>query len=239
LFAATSYGQAFEKGKGKAVIYFESNTKVIVRLDSHLLVQTKAPFLLKEGKYVIRAWAPTKQLFVDTISILQDRTTIVARRLKNTKAYNRYKEEVVMYKFKKTVTAFIPLPLTAAYSIYMWNQYSGNKKLMDSHLVNARAAAVNYGSATSTADISKYSQEYDSEKNSYEIYRAKNNQIVKTGAIVASTALVASAALLYVSKKVKRPAAYTETPMLTLNTIAVRSDYPNSCSLGVIININR
>ena len=239
LTSLRTYAQDFEPGKGKVVIYFESNTKVIVRLDSTLLMQAKAPFSLKAGKYVVRAWAPTKQLFVDTIHVLPNRTTLVARRLKNCAAYTKYKEDVVVYKFKKTVTAFLPFPLTLGYSVFMVNQFNENRKVMNQHLANAKAAAIYYGAATSGADIARYTQEYNIEKDSYETCRTRNNKIVKTGAVFISTALAASATLFYFSKKVIRPAAYTESPLLSLNNILVRSDYPSTCSLGVIWNINR
>jgi hypothetical protein len=231
--------QTFEKGSGKAVIYFEANTKVIVRLDTNALNQTKLPFSLKVGKYVVRAWAPTKQLFVDTISILDHRTTILARRLKNTKAYNKYREDVVIYKFKKAVTAFVPFPLALGYSVYMLNQYTSNGKAMNQHLASAKTAGVSYGKSISNADVVKYTQEYGAEKNSYEECRAKNNQLVKTCAIFIPAAWVTSAALFYLSKKIHRPAAYTEIPLLSLNAMSLRSDYPSSCSLGVNLTINR
>jgi hypothetical protein len=242
LFCLTTsafYAQKAAPGTGKAVIYFEPSTKVIVRLDSALLKQSKLPINLKEGRHIVRAWAPTKELFIDTIDIRASKTTLVARRLKNSEAYAKYKEELFAYRFKKTVTAFVPLPLTLGYSIFLAGEYSNNKKLMNQHLVNATADAANYAKPGSASDLNTYKLEYDNERNNYESCRTKNNRIVVVGAVTVSAALVASAVLLYLSAKYVKPAVYTETPMLSLNSINLKSDYPATCSLSISWNIKR
>ncbi|MGQ0828704.1 MAG: hypothetical protein ACT4ON_09945 [Bacteroidota bacterium] len=239
LMAVDNLAQTFEPGKGKAVIYFESNTKVIVRLDTTFLKQTKTPISLKEGKYVIRAWAPTKLLFIDTIRIYENKTTILTKRLKEKEEYTVYKKKLYIYKTKRVLTRFVAFPLTLAYSGYIvWN-YNENKKLMNEHLEKAKTAGANYGNSTSTENINKYREEYTIEKDNYERYRLKNNEIVKTAAIAISSALIVSAGLFYLSKKLVRPIAYTEKPLLSLNTISIKSDLNSTYSLGMVLNINR
>src|ERR1700749_801144 len=192
LNTTSTHAQEFEQGKGKAMIYFESNTNVIVRLDTTLIKQTTQLISLKEGKYIVRAWAPTKQLFVDTISIHENKTTIVSAHLKNTLEYSKYKKDLSNYKLKKIGYRFIPLPLTLGYSLFMLNKYDQNKKLMKAQLENATTAAANYANSSSTQDITKYTNDYYSAKADYEKYRIRNNQIAISATVCSSAAFVPS-----------------------------------------------
>jgi hypothetical protein len=237
LYVFNGFAQVPEPGKGRATIYFEPRSKVIVRLDTVLLIQSKLPVSLKAGQHIIRAWAPRKELFTDTIRILENKTTIVTRTLKNSEGYEKYREAMRAYRFKKITSAYVPLGLTTGYSIFTVIRYKNNKKLVDQHLANAQIDALDYSKPNSQDGVEIYQQAYVNEKNSYETYRLKNNQIVKTGTIVASTCVVASAALLYFSSKIIKPAAYSEVPLLSFNSINLKSDYPSTCSLGVILNI--
>jgi hypothetical protein len=228
--------QNFELGKGKAVIYFESNTPVIVRLDTLLWKQTTNLVDLKEGKYILRAWAPTKKLYIDTITIFESKTTIVTTHLKNTDEYNTYRQKQSSYKFKRLLTGVFPFSLTMGYSAIVFSRYQQNKKLMNQHFESASIAANNYENATSSYDVAKSKQEYDDEKIRYSYYRTINNKIATRGTVTIGAALVATVGLFYIYKKIKKP-TYTETPLLTLNSINVKSDYPTTCSIGCVWNI--
>ena len=234
-----SYAQLFEPGKGKAVIYFEPSESVIIRLDTALLKQSKLPISLKPGTYVVRAWAPTKELFIDTIIVREHLTTIVSRRLKDAKAYTKYREQLSSYRVKIALVDYVPISVTVVYSLCLAKSYRDNEKLMNQHLENARTAATNYSKLQSGVTSDLFSQQYNSERSYYEAYRTKNNQIVKMASIVGSTQLVASALLFYLSRKIIGPGAYTEDRLLSLNTVNLKSDYPSTCSVGVIFYFNK
>jgi hypothetical protein len=110
---------------------------------------------------------------------------------------------------------------------------------MNSHLENAKKAALSYGNPNSVSNLNNYKQEYDNEKKLYEQYRNKTNKIAKTAAITIPIGLAVSAAFFYLSTKIIKPKVYSETPLLTLNTININSNLSSICSVGVILNINR
>lgn len=230
--------QNFEQGKGKAVIFFEPNKNVIVRLDTLLIKQTSTPIILAEGKYVLRAWAPTKQLFTDTITIRENQTTIFTHHLKNSTEYSIYKKKLSRYKIKKISTQMLPIPLTLGYSAFMFTKYNTNNKLLNKHLENAKTASTNYENSLSIEDKDKYKLEYDIEKSNYETYRNKNNKIVKVATVSTSIGIIASAALLYLSRKIIKP-EFKEVPLLSLNTISFENDYTHNYSISIVVNINR
>jgi hypothetical protein len=234
---AVASAQSPTSDKGHAVIYFEPANTVIVRLDTALYKQQKLPLVLKEGKYIIRAWAPTKELFTDTMVIHANKTTIVARHLKDSEGYRKYKDERYWYIVHKTATTYLPIPFTLAYSIYLLDLYNSNKKIMNQHLQNANTDAANYAKPGSASVTDKYLQAYTIEKNNYETYRIKNNHIVAVAAISESAVVLTSAVLLYFSSKIVKPAPYTETPLLSLNNLQIKSDYKSSCSLALVLTI--
>jgi hypothetical protein len=235
----TVYSQGFEPGKkGKALIYFEPTT-AIIRLDTTFLKQTKKPISLNIGTYVIRAWAPTKQLFIDTIEIKENKMVIISRHLKNTKEYDEYRRKLSVYKNRKVFTKFLPFPLTLAYSGYTFWAYNNNKAIIKSHLENTQSAITRYQNAISISDIDASKQQYEDEKNSYEKYRRKNNILAKTSAIIIPTALIVSTGLYFLSKKFIKPQYIETKPLLSLNSINIKNEFPSTCSVSISMNINR
>ena len=236
---APAYSQKTAPAQGRAVIYFEPASDVIIRLDSALWKQSKQPVLLKEGRHIIKAWAPTKQLFVDTFFVQPGKTSIVAKRLQPTEAYRTYREQINSYHVKKAIFVYIPLPFTLLYSGFMAIKYSSNKKLMNQHLENAKTEAGNYAKQGPDAATAKALQAYKTEKDSYEGYRKRNNYLAVVACITIPAEIAATAVLYYFSKRIVRPAAYSETPLLSFNSFGIKSDYHTSCSMAIVLNINR
>lgn len=234
LFLSSIIG-AQETGKGKAIIFFGSNTPTIVRLDTALIQQSQKPFLLNEGKYVIKAWAPTKKLFIDTITIQEGKTTICVRKLENSDDYDLYKRNLNMYKLKIMGTRFVPFPLTAGYALFSYLRYNKNKKLGHEHLLKAQEAKRGYETSISVSNITKNYELYYEEKAQYENYIKKNNKLSVATSIIIPTGIVASAAIMYLSKKIKRP-AFSETKLLSLNSAGIEYE-SSSCSLSLIFDI--
>jgi hypothetical protein len=239
LCMATVYSQNTEPDKGKVVIYFEPSSTVIIRLDTMLWNQTKRPVLLTEGKHVLRAWAPTKVLFVDTFLVKASKTTIIARTLKESEAHRKYRDQMYVYHVKKSLTTFVPLSITVLYAGYMEFLYSNNKKLMNKHLDNAKAAEDTYAKPGPAAISNQAMQVYNNEKDIYEGYRDRNNHLAVIAAISIPAAALATAVLIRLSKKILKPAPYTERPFLSLSSFGLKSDYRSTCSLGFVLNINR
>lgn len=231
------YSQNFEPGKGKALIYFYSKTKVIVRLDTMLLQQVTTPISLKEGKYVVRAWAPTKKLFIDTIQIRENKTTIVSKRLESSKEYKEYERQLATYRTQKNCSKFIPFPLTLGYSGFVLWKYNQNKKNMNASFEKAQEAKVGYENSISILDINTYKETYNTEQSNYEEYRTNNNRLSKTATIIIPVALIGSTALYLLSKKLVKP-TYTEVPLLSFNSLNISREN-STTSLGVVLNINR
>ena len=231
--------QGFETGKGKAIIYFKSETPVIVRLDTSLIKQSSTPLNLKEGKYIVRAWAPHKQLFIDTITIKENKTTFVTQNLKNTAEYNNYYKQLNNYRTEKIVTEFVSYPIIAIYCVYASNEYNKNKKIMNQHYQNCQVAQNGYENSISVTDINMYKKQYSEEKANYEHYLDKNNKLSKTATIIIPSALVLSAGMFFAAKLIKKPAKYTETPLLTLNDVYILKESYSTCSLGVRLNIRK
>ncbi|MCW3104080.1 MAG: hypothetical protein JWO09_2520 [Bacteroidetes bacterium] len=228
--------QEIVQGKGKAIIYFGSPTPVTVRLDTALLRQTKNPILLKEGKYIVRAWAPTKELFTDTITITEGKTTICVKSLKNSEAYSEYRRELSSYKLKKAGARYVVLPATLLYSGFAYFKYRQNAKLMNEHLENAHIAKEGYEHSISLSNISMYKETYYSEKAIYESYIKKNNRLSTLSCVIIPAGIVASAVLIYWSGKLEKP-RYSETPLLSLNSISITREFDQDYSLSLLINI--
>ncbi|MCW3072143.1 MAG: hypothetical protein JWO44_2033 [Bacteroidetes bacterium] len=234
--SSETFAQELVQGKGKAIIYFESPTPVTVRLDTALLRQTKNPILLNEGSYIVRAWAPTKELYTDTITIKEGKTTICVKTLKNSEGYSAYLEELSSYKLKKTGACYVALPATLLYSGFAYFKYKQNARLMNEHLENAQSAKEGYEHSISLTNISIYKERYYSEKAIYESYLKKNNRLANLSCVVIPAGLVASAALIYWSGKLKKP-IYSETPLLSLNSISITREFDRDYSLSLLINI--
>jgi hypothetical protein len=224
------------QGKGKAIIYFGAPTPVTVRLDTALLKQTKNPIQLKEGRYVVKAWAPTKELYIDTITVKEGKTTICVKTLRNSDNYSAYLKERSSYRHKKAGLRYVALPATILYSGLAYIKYKSNTKQMNEHLANAKSAKDGYEHSVSVTNIGLYKDRYYTEKDSYESYLKKNNTLVKASWIIVPTGVIASAALIYISRNMKKP-VYSETPLLSLNSISITREFEQDYSLCLLINI--
>lgn len=237
LLSTGSFAQSFEPSSGLAIIFFEADTKIIVKLDSTTIEQTKDPILLKEGKYVVKAWAPHKKLFVDTIIVKENKTSICVNHLRSTDEYIHYKNQLRSYKLKKCAL-FAPLPLVAVFSGVTLSRINTNKKEMERYTERAAVATAGYNSAVAVTNINVFKQEYELSRSQYNKRLHENNRLRTTACIVVPVGIVASAALFIITRKLVKP-VYAETPLLSLNTIGIRKDYSSGYALSVGLTINR
>jgi hypothetical protein len=215
-------------GYGTAVVFFDHKNTVI-RIDTALVRRSSQPIVLKAGKHIVKAWAPHKELYCDTIIIKENGTTFVTKRLIDRSEYVQYKKENRNYHLKRAGTRVLPIFIIAGYSALTWRAYAKNDNRMKDHLTKALVAKDGYENSVSLVNIAKYEEEYYTEKGQYESYVRRNNRIVKTALVAIPVGAVLSAGLFVMSKRFQKP-FYSEAPLLSINF----SEGPMSfCSIGL------
>jgi hypothetical protein len=224
--------KASSQSIGKAFIYIDPLNSII-RLDSALITFKRTPYILGEGKHIIKAWAPKRKLLVDTIHVKANTTQIFTRKLEYTNEYQDYKKKLNAYRTSQALLKYLPGPIVIAFGIKSYLSFKSYKESAAKDLSSANAAYASYENAIGPSDIESYKNSFNEYKEMYENDIKKMNRIKKNSYIFLPAATVLATSLFIISKKFKRP-IYSEIPLFSLNSIFID---PGSQIVGVRINI--
>ncbi|MFL5765175.1 MAG: hypothetical protein ACJ77K_14630 [Bacteroidia bacterium] len=234
-----AFAQVDSTAKGHLLVFVEPIETTVIRVDTMLVRSSQKPLELSPGRHVVKAWAPKKQLFIDTLSLKPGQTAFVTRRLKNSPAYDHYKRQMESYRLQKFGTQILPPLITVGYSLSAYLKYKKTDKEMAEHFANAQDAQTKYETAISVANLTRYKDTYETEKENYETCRVANNKLAKQSTIIVPVAVVATAALQILARRITKPVYQEEAPLLTLNAVYLDADPRLGYSAGLVFNLNR
>lgn len=223
--------------KGKVLIYFSPPT-AIVYIDTMHYVSQKSPLLLPVGKHIVKAWAPTKQLFMDTISVGKNGIVILAKTLKPTQAYANYCSEKRSYKLKMVLERYLPSAFILAYTGYYLSADNKFKNEISTNYNQALAEKALYDKSIVPEDIKGYEAAFQDNQKKYESALKSRSTGRNVALVVIPVSALCAGFFMVKSFKLIKP-TYSETPLLTLNSIYVYPGQANTVQAGINLTFGR
>lgn len=202
-----------QSGKGYLLIAIKPDDATI-RLDTALVKSSKSHILVDSGSHIIKVWAPGMKLITDTVKITEGRNVLFRRKLEPTVEYQKFSEELQIYKHKKFLMRQLPGLATLAASITYFSLYQINNSDANDYLDKANSSKAKYESLTDIIQIQSYKAEYFYYKDLYDESFEKAVKISNQAKIVIPVAVVITGVFYYYSKKLIKP-EFTETPLLS------------------------
>lgn len=187
------------------IIFHLSPRDVIIRLDTTRIVNGTST-KVSIGKHVIRAWAPYRELFTDTVTVTRDSNIIMLKKLDYSSQYKEY--------IKKKSTFKASVIVTGAMAVSAIGGYLLNRTILKSNLEKAKEFQELYSKSISLFDIESYKSGFENYSHKYDRSRTINNAIVIGGPLVCLTGLFVSMRLAKEKHKVKPEII----PMLSFKT---------------------
>jgi len=236
IFQVTAPMNIWAQEKGKAVIYF-SPPSAIIRLDTTLIQSRQSPKLLPVGKHIIKAWAPTFQLFIDTILISQTGIKIEAKELKHTPEYELYRAAKFKYRLLMVLERYSSAPLIIAYVAYYSNRNTQYKNDITNSYNQALSEKTRYDHALSLKDITAYRDAYLYYQGNYQAAQRSKSRLNTISVVAIPVSTVCSMLLFLRSTKLIRP-HYSESPLLSLQSVSFNKCEANAFSIGTHFILN-
>jgi len=161
IFISFSYGQ----NKGYLVAYPKPK-EAIIRLDTTKIIPYKAS-QIDTGQYILKAWAPTYNLFIDTISISSNQYTHSKFKLRHTNNYLKYRAAVRKQKRGFRITSGATL-IFAGLGIALHTKTIAFEK-------DAKSYKASYLGGVSLDDIEKAKADYKKSLDNFKSYRTYRN----------------------------------------------------------------
>lgn len=209
--------------KGQLLIFFDPFEKTIIHLDSVRLKCAKDPITAEAGTYIVKAWAPTRELFIDTITIKPNRLARCVHKLKHSQHYLDYRSKLNTYRASIVSYRILPLAVTTTACLFTFTNAAYQKQLSEKAIEEANNSKAAYQTGISEGAINQSRIDYDYYNTQYQTHANRANRLKTLGFVYAGTGLVFTAALFYFSRNLKKPVYENETPLLSFNPVVTGS----------------
>ena len=196
---------------GQAIVLVSPRkATTVLRLDTALLTNTKQPFDLRTGTYILRAWAPKRELLIDTLQVENEKVCFYKKKLNYSQEYLKYRKTLSVYRTKQ----YLPGAALIAYTSISASFYSNNHRHQQDYLALALKEKDQYESSVSLIQIDHHKAEYEKYKKLYDSFYNKNKAITISSMVVLPLGFACAAWLVYKTIKTGKP-VYNETPLLS------------------------
>jgi hypothetical protein len=185
----------------------------ILRLDT-MKLDANGLYTLPVGQYVIRAWAPNYDLYIDTIIITDTAQVRAVEHLDFHPNFLAYHKKWKGWRSKKFVLKKLPIIATVTTSLTALSTSKLYYNSADKHYDVAVAAEINYQSQIDVDSIALWKEVYDVNRADYQ-WKIQRGNVLRVSAIaLAATGIFLTIVLRKKAHSWVEP-IYEETPLLS------------------------
>ena len=214
---------AQDTAKSQVIIFTDCDSPV-VRIGEQKISEVKKPFQFYAGTYVIRFWAPGRELVTDSIRILPGQMNVIRKKLPLTDDFKNYLKQDARLKrpYKISLIASCGIALLYGFNFYEMTHFKNN----------TQDAYEKYIQSEILTDLQTNYNNYESNKSKYNRHRVINNALLIGGGILIPSALIWSN---WYYKKRTKPFKPNEI-LLTKVVPVININYSSTDEIGFIMN---
>ena len=196
-------------------------SNAVLKIDDEIQSWKNQSIRLEEGDHIIQIWAPTFDVFTDTISVKADSKQSYSKGLKIiSEDYRSYKKKNGKYVGRKILFYAIDATFlaTATINTVALKNLLARDPILETNKNLAIQAAIDFSLATGRAEYNDALERYEIASEVYERYRIEHNDRIKKGlpVIIGVYSICSVYCIMrFIRPRLKKPIYESQNPLVS------------------------